>query len=174
MPIRMLSQRAGLVDQSGRMEQPWFVMFGDMVRWINRQSSSSATARKAITGTTDSTLAVSMPIDMGNTGNAVLTLAMTATNNANAKTVTVKVGDTVVQTIAIDASTSSQTAQVMICGRGKADQYTALISGTNCTGTGMATAVDMSSGSTLSVYMQLGTTTDTIALESWALETRQS
>lgn len=175
MALRILSQRANAVDSGGFWMQNWFTLLADMVRAINHSRFTGSGTRAVVTDTTDSTQAVTIPVLAGNTGLVRLSLSFSCTDNANAKTAIVQLGDTTIQTITIDPSTEFQSAQILIVGRGASSQFTSAISLSNCTGSGgIATTENMAANNTLTVSMQLGTITDTIALESWALEVEQT
>lgn len=172
--IRILAQRVTLVDSAGRMAADWFKMLSELVNAVNKSSIVSSSASDSVTGTTDLTESASATVTIGKAGKARLSMAFSTTNNANSKTAVVKIGSTVIQTITMDASTDTQSAELLIVGMGQT-QYTSPVGLVNCTGSGgVSTSVDLGAATTISVSLQLGTTTDTIALESWALSVEQA
>ena len=175
MAVRMLSQTNALVDRTGLMQRGWFTMFVDLIKAVNSRRFTSSGAFYSLTGSTAGTTAATINVQAGNTGIIRLTLSFSTTNNANAKTVFVRLGSSLIQTLTITPSTASQTTQILIIGRGASSQYSSASTLINCTGSGgIATTEDLSANNTLTVSMQLGTITDTITLETWALEVEQS
>lgn len=172
--IRILAQRVGLVDQSGLMRSDWFRMFESLIKQVNKYTTTSASGSESVTGTATETEAVSMNVFIGKSGSALLTMATTCTNNANAKTVAVTLGGTTIQTYTIDPTTDTQTMQLLIVGRGT-DQYITALSSVNATGSGsLSSSLDLSSTVTLAITLQLADSADTITLESWLLNVEQS
>ena len=175
MKVVMLAQRVKLVNNLGEIASNWFTMFVDLVKTVNNRRFTASGVRHELTGSTDATVATTINVIAGNLGIVRLSLSFSCTNNANAKTAIITLGSTVIQTLTIAPSTSSQSAQILIIGRGASSQFTNAVSLSNCTGSGgIATTEDISVNNTITVSMQLGTITDTIALESWALEVEQS
>ena len=175
-PLVIPAQRSDLTDLAGsRANVAWWQFFQSIMNRLNGSNFTSSGTAVAVTGTTDITLAATLTTQAGSAGVVRLTLSTSCTNNANAKTVIVKLGTTTIQTITLDASTATQTSQITIVGRGVADQYTSPASLINCTASGgIASTESMAGTSTITVYMQLGTNTDTITLESWALEVEKA
>ena len=172
--LTLPSQRVTLAN-SGLMTAEWFRSFADWLKDYNRKTVTRSATASSVTATTDSTQVATVSIPAINTGSVRLTLAISCTNNVNDKTVTVKLGTTVIQTITIDASTDTQSAQILILGRTGSTQYTSPVSLINCTGSGgIATTENLTANNTIAVFMQLGTITDTITLESMALELEQA
>lgn len=170
----MLSQRSRAVDGSYGFMREWFTLFADIVKSINNSKFIGSGDSFSHTGDTSEVLAKTIPIRMGNNGLARLSLSTSCTANANAKTVTIKLGGTTIQTVTIDSGSSSQFIQITIVGRGASSQY---ISGSfnNASGSGSGPySIDMSGSVNIEVTMQLGTSTDTIALETWTLEVERT
>ena len=173
--IRILSQRNNLVDSADRMNHQWFDFFAGWVKSYNKRMPSFSGTRYELTGTTDATEATSSVVQMGSTGRLLLTIATSSSSNLNAKTVTVKLGGQLIATLSVATNTESQSASLLVCGRGASSQYVSAVALTNMTmADGGATTADISGNSTLSVELQLGTSTDTIALEMWALDVEQA
>ena len=172
--LRIIAQRVGLVDQQGRIGTDWFTFFENMVRAINASRVTSSGTAYSLTGTATETTAATINVISGNTGTFRLTLCTSCTSNANVKTVRVKIGSTTVQTITLDSTTASQSMGIQTVGRGASSQFTFPSLVLNCTASGgVASTENLSANNTLVVTLQLGTITDTITLESWALEVEQ-
>jgi len=157
----------------GLMAPDWFTMFSDLIRAVNNSRFTASGTAYSLTGTTDETTAATIPVTVGNSGLFRLNLGLSCTSNANTKTVRVKAGTTTLTTITLDNNTASQFATVLVVGRGASSQYV-MAYGDNVAGASGATTADLSGNTTLTVTLQLGTNTDTIALESWALEVEQA
>jgi len=173
--LKMLAQRSAMVDKAGQLVTPWFTLLADLVRTVNAKRVTAEVTAESVTGTTDETTAATIPVVLGTRGIGKLTLALSMTANANAKTVRVKLGSTTVQTYTLN-NASSGSLSLMIVGTGKATQTSMTTAAWNVTPTGGITnsAEDMSGSITITVTLQLGTSTDTIALESWALDVEQN
>jgi hypothetical protein len=172
--VRILSQRAAIVDKAGRIMPDWFTFLLDLVRRVNGRTATSSTERYSLTGSAVEAEAVTTQVQPGNTGTIRLTICMTATDNANSKTVRVKLGGQTVQVIEV-TSGGSASASILIVGRAADDQFISPVALYGCTADGgQAATADMSGTTLLAVTMQLGTITDTIALESWALDVEQA
>jgi hypothetical protein len=175
-PLIIPAARSELTDlKDSRCNVAWWQFFQSIMNRLNGSNFTNSGTTVAVTSTTDSTLAATLTAQAGSAGVMRLTLSTSCTNNANVKTVTVKLGTTTIQTITLDASTETQTAQITIVGRGVDDQYTSPASLINCTASGgIASNESMAGTSTIAIYMQLGTITDTITLESWTLEVEKA
>ena len=172
--IRLLGQKAAIADQRGLCMRDWFTMFADMVRAINNSRFTGSGTRYSHTGDLVSTEMVTIPVQMGNSGIARLAVATSTTSNANAKTLVIKIGGTTVQTVTLGTNTASQSVTMTIVGRGASSQYVSC-QFTNATGSGNgAYAVDMSGTAEIALFLQLGTISDTVAIESWTLEVEQA
>jgi len=152
------------------MRPEWFAFFSDWVRQYNKRQVSVSATRYPVTGSTDVTVAATMSATVGNSGSFRLTLNTSTTSNANAKTIIVKSGSTTILTATVDASTAFQSLSIQVTGRAASSQYLAVTNMVNCSASSGALTLDTSGNITLTVSLQLGTTTDTIALESWALD----
>jgi len=168
--IRILSSRVALTDVTGAIKSDWFAFFSDWVRQYNKRKVSATGTAYSVTDTTDETQAVTTQVAVGNTGSFKLTVNTSCTNNANAKTIVIQVGNTTIQTVSVNASTEFQSFTLQVIGRSAGNQYMAVTSQVNCSCSSGALTLDMSTAITLTISLQLGTITDTIALESWALD----
>lgn len=172
--IRILSSRTALVDKSGMIMPDWFTFISDWARQFNKRTFSSSGAFASVTGTTDSTSAASVNVTVGVTGSLRLTVNTTTTSNANAKTIVVKAGSVIVQTVSVTNNTASQSFTFYLSGRAANSQYSAITSQINCTGTAGVVAADLSGNTQISIMLQLANSADSIALESYALEVEAS
>jgi hypothetical protein len=168
-------QSSFISDKDGRPAALWWRLFNDLVSWTNKRTSQQLASRVEHTGTADDTSVASMAITTGTRGVVRLSIALTMTANANAKTVTVKIGGSTAQTYTLDNAAS---AVISLCivgmGNNKQTCYTTGLTGATVSGEPVAlTTADLSATSTIAIYMQLGTITDTIALESYALDLEQ-
>lgn len=144
------------------------------MRTVNNSRFTSSAIAYPVTNSTALTIAATIPVQAGNTGIVRLSMAFSTTNNANAKTAVIKIGSTVIQTLTLTPSTATQSAQVLIVGRAASSQYTSLAQAVNCTGSGgIATVENMAATASVTISLQLGLVTDTVSLESWALEVEQ-
>lgn len=167
--IRILSSRVALAGVA-QMSPDWFTFFSNWVRQYNRRQVSASAVKYELTGSTDETAAATFAVSAGNMGSWKLTVNTSCTSNANVKTVIIKAGSTTIQTVTLDASTAAQSFSMQVIGRSAGNQYLSVTNQVNCAGTPAALTLDMSPSITITVSLQLGTITDTIALESWALD----
>ena len=169
-------QSSFLVDSAGRPAALWWRLINDIVAWVNRRTSQSLVTRYDHTGTTTDTSVASMQVTTGTRGIVRLDLALTMTANANAKTVSIKIGNSIAQSYTLDNAASAAISMVIVgMGNNKQTCYTTGVTGATVAGDAcVLTTEDMGGISTIAVFMQLGTITDTIALESYALEVEQA
>lgn len=174
--IRILAQRALLVDKAGKMSPDWFAFFADWVKSYNRrQALASSTSYDAVTGTTDATIANSETVSIGASGMARLALSVSCTANANAKSVIVRIGGEDACVLSVSSGAAYASVDILIAGRGASGgQYCAPVSLVNGTASPLSTAADLSGNTTIDILLQLGSSTDTISLESWALTVEQA
>jgi len=168
-------QSSFLVDSAGRPAPLWWRLINDLVTWTNKRTSQQLAGRTEHTGTAVDTSIASMQVTSGTRGIIRLSLALTMTANANAKTVKVKIGSSTVQAYTLD-NAASASISLCIAGMGNNAQtsYTISAQGASVSGEPVVlTTEDMSAISTIAIFMQLSTITDTIALESYALDLEQ-
>jgi hypothetical protein len=107
-------------------------------------------------------------------GKAVVTADWWTTVNANAKTANVKFGTTVMHDFTLTSLAVAQ-SRVSIKNRGVANSQvnsraSLSIGGTSATGAAKYTAVDTSAAQTVNITINSGVATDSIVLESFAIE----
>lgn len=150
------------------------LMQSDGERWrrmtpalVGKMRAASAT----LTGSTAETLAYSLTIPGGLIGpDGVLQVIplVSLTNNANTKTVTVKLDTTTVFTVTGLASSSGAQQVVLVRNVGSEAVQRTLSGGSSGVGTStslLSTTVDTSADVTLNVYIKLSNAADSIALE---------
>lgn len=132
-------------------------------------------AAAAVTGTTDETLAYSLTIPGGLIGpDGVLQVLplVSLTNNANTKTITVKLGATTIFTATGLASSAGAQQVVLMRNIGSEAVQRTLSGGSSGVGTStslLSTTVDTSADVVLNVYVKLSNSADTIRLEDCAV-----
>jgi hypothetical protein len=169
-------QAAFISDKDGKPSSLWWRLFNDLVTWTNKRTSQRPDTRTEHSGTADDTQVASMAITTGTRGIIKLSIALTMTANANAKTVTIKIGNSIAQAYTLGTGASAAIS-LCIVGMGNSKQacYTTGVTGATVSGEPvLLTTADLSASSTVAIFMQLGTITDTIALESYALDVEQS
>lgn len=175
MAVRIPAQRAEIDDGNGRVSAPWWQFFSGMATALNAKRCTASSTAYSHTGTATQTVAATIPVLAGTRGIVRLTLCFTMTANANPKTVLVTLGNTDLQTYTLDNAAS---ASVCLCivGTGKSSQ-TAFTSSTHNATTASATVLgteDMTNPLDITVSLTLGTITDTVSLDCWALEVEQN
>ena len=171
--IRLLAQRSELADKNGRMSQAWWTFFSEWVRDYNKKSSQWSGELSSHTGSTAATELASFSINIGKSGIATISLLMSATNNANAKTIVVKANGVDANTITLSPSTATQSVQLILTARSASQAYCGAVSAQNCTPTATTVAIDTTDSITVTVYGSLSVDTDTVGLESWAVSATQ-
>ena len=172
--IKLPAQRVTLVDNLNNLTTEWYKSLLLLTRSVNNSRFTSSGSVATVTGTT-SALAATIPVNMGNGGSVRLSVGLSSTNNANAKSLIVKLGATTIQTYAIDPSTDTQTAQIFIVGRGANDQYTTNLPSVNCVGSGGTESTEDASGNiNITLLVQLANSADSVSVEAWMLEVEQS
>ena len=144
--------------------------------WRNLGSSAVAAS---ITGTLTETALATITIPAGAMGpNGVIRVQLlwTVTNNANAKTLRIRlggIGGTAHMTIS-GASTVSVTAHRVIANRNSQSSQVSSSAATTAFGNGAAAvvtgAIDTSASQTLVITAELGNIADTVTLESYLVE----
>lgn len=133
-------------------------------------------AAVALTGSTSETTLATIPIPAGalrQHGRIRLWAATSTTNNANAKTLKVKLNGNVVGGSLALASTASQSLEVdVVNGRVPNSNYGNVSAsiGATVSNQGAALTVDTTQAMTVTITGQLGTGTDTLTLQAYSLE----
>jgi hypothetical protein len=152
------------------MAPDWFSFFTNWVKDYNRERTIAASGSASSTGVTETT-AATIKLSAGNNVSIRLTIATSCTNNANAKTLRVRLNSTTIQTYNIDPSTDTQTMQLVIAGRGAASQYVYNLASVNSVGSGAnAVTENMADSSTIYITLEASNAADSITLESWFVD----
>ena len=169
--LRILAQRVPFTDAASRIKQDWFVFLSDIANAVNKRSTQASAAASEVTGTTDETSLATINVGPYSTGSVVLTMATTCTNNANAKTITIKINGTTAQSWSLDASTDTQTIGAVIVWRSASSLYVVPSSAHNCAPSG-GQEVAVTSGSNLQIEISgtLALFNDSVRLEAWAMD----
>jgi hypothetical protein len=131
----------------------------------------------ALTGSTAETTLASAVIPQGLMqahGRIRLWFTTTATNNANAKTIKAKINGNVIGAAVSIASSATQVFHVDVVNGshlGANFGQVQMVAASGTTQTGAALNIDMTQPLTVTITGQLGTSTDTITLQAYSLET---
>lgn len=137
--------------------------------------AGSGAASAAVTGTTNETTSATVTIPAGTMrANSALriTLITSQTNNANAKTLRVKLGASTLYSTSVASSASFQ-GMVVIRNRNSLSSQACFTgqTGAGISGSAITTgAVDFSADVSLTITLQLGTGTDSFTLEGYLVE----
>ena len=129
-----------------------------------------------LTGSTSETTLATITIpggSMGPNGRCIVTVLLSSTNNANAKTLKVKFGGTFFANYSL-ASTAASRVRVDLSNRNSLSSQiggVASVSGFGgSAGSAVPGSIDTSSDVTVLITGQLGVGTDTVTLESYSVE----
>lgn len=129
----------------------------------------------SVTGTTsEATLAtISIPAGrMGPNGRLRVWALVSATNNANAKTLNIRLDGTLMNAGQSLANAASFQGMSVISNRGATNSQISngSLAFSNTSATNVATAIDTTQTQSLTITGTLGTSSDTLTLEAWGVE----